>query len=289
MKSLDVLDEAAGSEFALLLRELRTQACLTQEELAEKSGLSIRAISDLERGRTSTPHRRSVALLAEALRVEGDSLESFRRTARRRPGTHLYSMAVGHRPSTTTPVSAVQQHGGLSALIEWMRQVLIEEPGGQHQAEAAGSAEMRLVELVGVPGPAKTAVVVQAAARFQRHFPDGQFYVSAEAGQPGADVLTTRLSWLLGIDPCDGATPEEKARRVRSALRSRRALVVLENVTDATHIRPLLPRGGSCAIIVTAPRRLAAFEGVWTIDVPAATPAQVVHGAPRPVANPVRN
>ena len=37
-------------EFAGLLRELRTEARLTQEELAEAAGLSPRSVSDLERG-----------------------------------------------------------------------------------------------------------------------------------------------------------------------------------------------------------------------------------------------
>jgi tetratricopeptide (TPR) repeat protein/transcriptional regulator with XRE-family HTH domain len=42
-------------------------AGLTQEQVAEKSGLSVRAVGDLERGRTSRPHRRSVQSLAMAL------------------------------------------------------------------------------------------------------------------------------------------------------------------------------------------------------------------------------
>jgi transcriptional regulator with XRE-family HTH domain len=40
---------------------------MTQEELAGKSGLSVRAISNLERGRTTRPHPRSLEVLAVAL------------------------------------------------------------------------------------------------------------------------------------------------------------------------------------------------------------------------------
>src|SRR5579859_3387523 len=40
---------------------------MTQEELADKSGLSVRAISNLERGRTARPHPRSLEVLAAAL------------------------------------------------------------------------------------------------------------------------------------------------------------------------------------------------------------------------------
>ncbi|MFY1614725.1 helix-turn-helix domain-containing protein [Micromonospora sp. WMMD736] len=289
MEAPKVLDNAAEVDFPLLLRTLRTRACLTQEELAERSGLSIRAISDLERGRTNNPHRRSVTLLAQALRVEEHLLEHFRRSARQRPGTRPAAVPSGAgRPVPPTPVPAAQQQcGGLSALIEWMRQVLVEEPAGRHQAGTVGRDAVRLVELVGAQGPAKTAVVVQAAARFRRHFPDGQFYLSADTRQLDRAVLTNRISWLLGIDPSDGDTPDEKARRVRLALRSRRALLVLENVTDATHIRPLLPSGGLSAIIVTAPRTLAAFEGVWTIDIPPSAPVHAGHGLSAPSLMPV--
>jgi tetratricopeptide (TPR) repeat protein/transcriptional regulator with XRE-family HTH domain len=50
-----------------VLRQARRMAGLTQEQLAEQSGLSVRAVGDLERGRTGRPHWRSVELLAVAL------------------------------------------------------------------------------------------------------------------------------------------------------------------------------------------------------------------------------
>jgi transcriptional regulator with XRE-family HTH domain len=53
--------------FAKLLRHHRALAVLTQEELAERAGLSARAISDLERGAKTRPHRVTVDLLADAL------------------------------------------------------------------------------------------------------------------------------------------------------------------------------------------------------------------------------
>jgi transcriptional regulator with XRE-family HTH domain len=45
----------------------RLAAGMTQQELADKSGLSVRAISNLERGRTARPHPRSLEVLAAAL------------------------------------------------------------------------------------------------------------------------------------------------------------------------------------------------------------------------------
>ena len=71
--------------FAALLRKLRTHARLTQEELAEATGLSDRSISDLERGIATTPRRDTVRLLADALGLAGQALAEFEAVARGRP------------------------------------------------------------------------------------------------------------------------------------------------------------------------------------------------------------
>ncbi len=60
-------NSATKSTFAELLRFFRTAAELTQEELAERSGVSVRAISDLERGAKTRPQRATVELLASGL------------------------------------------------------------------------------------------------------------------------------------------------------------------------------------------------------------------------------
>jgi DNA-binding XRE family transcriptional regulator len=59
--------EQPGLGFAQLLRQLRAQARLTQEELAEAAGLSPRSVSDLERGIHQTARKDTAALLAGAL------------------------------------------------------------------------------------------------------------------------------------------------------------------------------------------------------------------------------
>src|ERR1700753_3212830 len=49
------------------LRQQRTAAGLTQEDLAERSGVSVRTIADLERGRTRKPYPSSLRALVRAL------------------------------------------------------------------------------------------------------------------------------------------------------------------------------------------------------------------------------
>ena len=55
------------SPFGVLLQRYRRAAGLTQGALAERAGLSVRGISDLERGLRRTPQRETVRLLADAL------------------------------------------------------------------------------------------------------------------------------------------------------------------------------------------------------------------------------
>src|SRR5215469_8034030 len=66
-----VIMNGLGAErsFGALLRAARLDAALTQQDLATRCGMSVRAISDLERNRTRRPYLRSVRLLAEALNV----------------------------------------------------------------------------------------------------------------------------------------------------------------------------------------------------------------------------
>ena len=65
--------EAAGprpaSAFGEVLRRYRTAAALSQEELAERAGLSLRGLSDLERGARKAPYLETVSQAADGLQV----------------------------------------------------------------------------------------------------------------------------------------------------------------------------------------------------------------------------
>src|SRR5437763_6154010 len=63
--------------FGALLKRYRQAAGLTQEALAEQAGLSVRAISDLERGRKVRPHKDTVTLLAAALQLSPPEYAAF--------------------------------------------------------------------------------------------------------------------------------------------------------------------------------------------------------------------
>jgi transcriptional regulator with XRE-family HTH domain len=91
--------------FAGVLRGLRRELGLTQEELAEAAGLSSRAIAYLERDMVSSPQKETVRLLADALRLAGPARARFETTARgrrragrnrNRRGCGRCALAVGH-------------------------------------------------------------------------------------------------------------------------------------------------------------------------------------------------
>ena len=67
--------------FGSLLRRYRSEASLTQEELAERADLSVRGISDLERGVNTTPRPFTVRRLSEALDLDDRERAAFQRAA----------------------------------------------------------------------------------------------------------------------------------------------------------------------------------------------------------------
>ncbi len=77
------------SSLARLLRTHRSAAGLTQEELADRAGISARTVSDVERGLRTRIYRDTASRLADALGLEAEDrsrLESLARgrTARQR-------------------------------------------------------------------------------------------------------------------------------------------------------------------------------------------------------------
>src|SRR5829696_9472589 len=70
------------AHLAALVRRRRTAAALSQEELAERAGVSVRALSDLERGVHRAPRLETVRMLAEALGLREDERAGLLTAAR---------------------------------------------------------------------------------------------------------------------------------------------------------------------------------------------------------------
>ncbi|GHH82228.1 SARP family transcriptional regulator [Streptomyces sulfonofaciens] len=127
------------------------------------------------------------------------------------------------------------------------------------------------VILTGLPGMGKTVAATHIAHRLRGTFPDGQLYVqfdgTREEGRASAAVLA---DLLLSIGVPGSAIPEGESQRAalfRSRLAGRRVLVVLDNARDPSQIRPLLPGGDGCAVLITSRARLTAVPGAHLLDV----------------------
>ncbi|MDF5756206.1 AfsR/SARP family transcriptional regulator [Spongiactinospora sp. TRM90649] len=113
----------------------------------------------------------------------------------------------------------------------------------------------------GVAGAGKTALALHWAHRAADVFADGQLFADLRGNGTGPvspGVVLERFLRALGVTgdriPAD---PEERAALYRSVLRGRRALIVLDAAASADQVRPLLPGGAGCCVVVTARRRLA--------------------------------
>ncbi|MGI5499198.1 NB-ARC domain-containing protein [Lentzea sp. CA-135723] len=242
---------SARPSFGASVLGYRTRARLTQEELAALSGLSVRALRDLERGRASSAQERSAELLATAFGLTGDERASFLRQAeqgRRRSG----------RAGDTTLLHDLPDLPDLVGR-ETELDVLARET-------AAGG----VVVVSGPPGVGKTSLAVAAIRRFGERFPDGCVGIDLRGGDDrpvSVGAALDRLLTTLGVPAARiPADTEMRGALFRTLVRERRMLVVLDNAANEAHVRPLLGAGPGSATIVTCRRTLAGLEAArWLV------------------------
>jgi tetratricopeptide (TPR) repeat protein/transcriptional regulator with XRE-family HTH domain len=247
-------------DFGGRLRICRLAARLSQEELSAQSGVSVRAIGDLERGRTRWPHPGSVHRLADALRLTGEARAEFVSAARRRlprdtpakPGTASDGRVAPRQLPPTVPVFA-----GRSNELASLSHVLT-RPGGTAVITAIG----------GTAGVGKTALALRWGHLVAAEFPDGQLYVNLRgfgpSGTPMSPGYAVRLL-LEGLDVSPERLPRSEEAQLnlyRSLLVGKRMLIVLDNARDETQVRPLLPGSLTCRVLVTSRNLLAGLTAL---------------------------
>jgi predicted ATPase/DNA-binding XRE family transcriptional regulator len=211
-----------GESFAQLLKRHRIAAGLSQEALAERAGVSVDAISALERGARHAPYKATLDLLIGALTHDDDTrreIEEAATLARARgPQSQRQGLFPNLPPQLTSFVDRVEVVAEIKELL------------GSH----------RLVTLIGTGGAGKTRSAIKVAAEIFDSYDDGVWlaelapisipslvasviartlHVQEAPNRPMLDTLLAYLKrkrLLLVVDNCEHVI--EEARRVVAAI-----------------------------------------------------------------------
>ena len=227
--------------FAGLLRQLRAEAGLTQEELAEAAGLSPRSVSDLERGINRTARKDTAVLLGGALGLAEPVRAVFVAAARGLvPAAEVLGAARGARPRVWNIPARNPGFTGRDDLLAEVREQLLAGDRAVVQA------------LHGMGGVGKTQLAAEYAHRFAGAY-DLAWWINAEQGGLIGDQVAA-LGLALGcVQP--GAGTEAARAAVLAELRHRgRWLLVFDNAEDAADVAPWLPGGGGHVLITSRQR-----------------------------------
>jgi predicted ATPase/transcriptional regulator with XRE-family HTH domain len=234
----------------VLLRHYRLAAGLTQEELAERAGLSVKGLSSLENGKRQAPYRHSVTLLAAALRLSEDDAARLEAVVVRRRG-----------PASTTPSVRVVQDALMTgtghADLPISPTPLI---GREHEVAEVlrllQREDIRFLTLTGPGGVGKTRLALQIALRLQEHFADGVVFVSL-AALSTPDLVLTTVAHALGVEEPGSRTLQST---LATFLRHKHLLLVIDNfehvASAAIELVPLLAACAGLRLLVTSRARL---------------------------------
>ncbi|NWF27095.1 tetratricopeptide repeat protein [Streptomyces sp. PKU-EA00015] len=131
-------------------------------------------------------------------------------------------------------------------------------------ALAGGGA---VVVVSGMAGVGKSALAAHVAHTLREEFPDGQLYLNLHGATPGMTPLeapqaVAALLRDLGVGPLQmPEAPDAATALLRSVLAPTRTLLVLDDAASAAQVRPLLPAGPGCAVVVTSRSPLTALDG----------------------------
>ncbi|MFC9394291.1 helix-turn-helix domain-containing protein [Streptomyces sp. NPDC057027] len=213
----------ATAALGTLIRGHRLRIGLTQQELADLSTISVRAIRDLEKGKAQRPRADTIRLIADGLRL-GPRARAALEDAVRRGHGHRGGVGTGHfateRPAPPVPLHPLIERDAESTVL----------------TEELRSGAERLITVVGLSGVGKTRVALEAAARLYDAGLPVLWHTAPGAvadclpscdGRPAA-LTADCASFLHGDGHADDLLPE-----LAGALGDRAALLVLDGVDTA--------------------------------------------------------
>jgi tetratricopeptide (TPR) repeat protein len=154
-------------------------------------------------------------------------------------------------------------------------------------ARSTGTGSRTVVVLSGPGGVGKTALAVQWAYEVRARYPDGVFCRNLTGYGPGvgdepaepSDVLADWLWSLCRLKSDELPKSSEGRRRLFNAnMVGRRMMMVLDNAASADQVRPLLPAGDSCLVLVTSRNQMRGLldQGAYGVRVEPLSPDSAV-------------
>lgn len=213
------MKHGAPGPFGAHLKALREAAAFTQEELATIAGLSVQAVSALERGERRRPHLETVRALSAALDLNGDARDKFVASARA-TAHHAAVDELSAFPMPVAPTVLVGREPDLRAVRGWL-----EEPAA------------RLITLVGPGGVGKTRLALEIARAIAEDGAVRVMFLELAAIRDPAFVAPL-LGEALGLSD---VTAADLPRRARVGCNEERPiLLVLDNCEQVLDAAPLV-------------------------------------------------
>ena len=208
----------ASQSFGAQLKALREAAGFTQEELATIAGLSVHAVSALERGERRRPHVETVRALSAALDLTGAARDALLKSARAAAPT----AAVDQLRDVSLPLALtvfLGREADLQTLRSWL-----------------SDPSARLITLTGPGGVGKTRLALEVA---RANAAEGTFRVLfvGLAAVRNAGLVAPAIAQALGVLD---ATALDLPRRTRAACDGTPTLLVLDNFEQVSDAAPLV-------------------------------------------------
>jgi predicted ATPase/DNA-binding XRE family transcriptional regulator len=207
----------APGSFGAYLKVLRVTAGLTQEELATNAGLSVHAVSSLERGERRRPHMETVRALAAALGLKEAARDALVKAARAQADEPAYDELSGS-PLPVALTTLLGRDADLQTLRQWLddphaRLITVVGPGGvgktrlaleiAHGVADERAARVGFVQLAAIRDPAFVASAIVEALGLSEA-------TAADLPQRVCAVCNDEHPMLLVLDNCEhvlGAAP----------------------------------------------------------------------------------
>jgi transcriptional regulator with XRE-family HTH domain len=251
---------STAEKFATVLRRFRAAAGLSQEELAEKTGVSVRTISDMERGQRSAPRPETLRLLADGLGIPTDDRSI------------LFSAAlpeIDAAPMTRAAVTGLssEERAWDHTLPAPLTRLIGRETVLADLTDMLVVDDVRLVTLTGPGGVGKTRLAVEAARGASPRFEDGAAFVGL-ASVTDPQLVTATIAQTLGMAVTGGSLSD----RLGKFLEKRQLLLVLDNfehlIESAPLVSTILAAAPRLSVLVTSRMRLR-LSGEMEYAVPA--------------------